>query len=134
MKRRSTASQRAHPFDMVRDVGLTLPDVEAATRYDGTAQLKLHGCFLAGVATHRSAEPGTLVVRVGLEERELLLEDAPETYYVTEYYRPYPLVLVRLSKVDRAALHDLLSTSWRLTLEKAGSRRTSGVLDRERGF
>jgi len=119
---------------MVRDVGLTLPDVEAATRYDGTAQLKLHGCFLAGVATHRSAEPGTLVVRVGLEERELLLEDAPETYYVTEYYRPYPLVLVRLSKVDRAALHDLLSTSWRLTLEKAGSRRTSGVLDRERGF
>ena len=128
MKRRTTAGKRADPFEVVWDVGLTLPGVETATRYDGTTQLKLHGCFLAGIATHRSAEPDTLVVRVSLEERELLLEDAPETYYVTEYYQPYPLVLVRLSQVDRAALHDLLSTSRRLTLEKARRLPSSTVL------
>ena len=54
---------------------------------------------MAGLATHQSAEPDTLVVRVDFDERELLLEDAPETYYVTDYYRKYPLVLVRLSRV-----------------------------------
>lgn len=106
-------------FDIVRMVGLALPDVEAATKYDGSPVLKLGGCFLAGLAMHGSAEPDTLVVRAGLEERELLIEDAPETYYLTDYYRPYPLVLVRLSRVDRAALSDLLSVSWRLTAAKA---------------
>jgi hypothetical protein len=112
-------------FEIVREVGLTLPDVEAATRYDGSPVLRLGGVFLAGMATHPSAEPGTLVVRSGFEERQRLIEDAPETYYVTDYYRPYPLVLVRLSRVDRSALHDLLSVSWRLTVPKARRRKRS---------
>ena len=103
-------------------MGLALPDVEATTKYDGSPVLKAGGSFMAGLATHRSAEPETLVVRVGLEEREWLMEDAPETYYVTDYYRSYPVVLVRLSRIDRDALRDLLSVSWRLTLAKARPR------------
>ncbi len=78
---------------------------------------------MAGIATHPSAEPGTLVVRADVEERELLLEDAPDTYYLTDYYRRYPLVLVRLSRIDLDALRDLLSVSWRLTAEKARKRQ-----------
>jgi hypothetical protein len=100
-------------------VGLALPDVEAGTRYDGSPVLKVGGAFMAGLATHHSAEPETLVVRVGLEEREWLIADAPETYYVTDYYRSIPVVLVRLSRIDRDALRDLLSVSRRLTLPKA---------------
>lgn len=119
-------SERA--FEKVRTVGLTLPDVEATTKYDGSPVLKVRGSFLAGLATHRSAEPETLVVRFGLEEREWLIEDAPETYYLTDYYRKYPLVLVRLSRIDRDALRDLLSVSWRLAAAKARKRRRSGRL------
>jgi hypothetical protein len=110
-------------FDAVRRVGLTLPDVEAATRYDGSPVLRIAGVFMAGVATHPSAEPGTLVVRADPDERELLIEDAPDTYYLTDQYRPYPIVLVRLSQLNPDALHDLLSTSRRLTLPKARRRR-----------
>lgn len=114
-------------FDAVRRVGLTLPDVVATTRYDGSPVLKMRDCFLAGLATHASAEPETLVVRSTFEDRQLLIEDAPETYYVTEDYRRHPVVLVRLSRVDRDALADLLATSWRLTLPKTrgGARRES---------
>ena len=111
---------RSKPFDAVMRVGLTLPDVDAATKYDGTPVLKVRGCFMAGLATHPTAEPDTLVVRSSLEEREWLLEDAPETYYLTDYYRPYPLVLARLSRIDRAALRGLLAVSRRLALAKAG--------------
>jgi hypothetical protein len=110
-------------FDVVRTVGLTLPDVEAATKYDGSPVLKLGGAFLAGLATHRSAEPDTLVVRVSLEERDAFLEDAPETYYLTDYYERHPVVLVRLSRISRDALRDLLSVSWRLTVTKGRHRR-----------
>ena len=118
MKQRSSNHPPADVFEVVRTAGLALPDVEAATKYDGSPMLKRGGSFMAGIATHPSAEPGTLVVRADLEERELLLEDAPETYYLTGYYRRYPLVLVRLSRIDPDALQDLLSVSWRLTAEK----------------
>ena len=102
-------------FDTVMQLGLTLPNVEASTKYDGTPVLKRAGCFMAGVAAHPSAEPGTLVVRVRLEERDAFLEEAPGTYYLTGYYEPHPVVLVRLSRIDRDALRDLLAMSWRLT-------------------
>jgi hypothetical protein len=121
LKRLTPASVGA--FARVKAVGLTLADVEAATRYDGSPLLKVHGCFMAGIASHPSAEPKTLVVRMDPEEREWLLEEAPGTYYVTDYYRKHPVVLVRLARIDRDALRDLLSTSRRVTLAKRVNRR-----------
>ena len=106
-------------FAVVREVGLTLAGVESATKYDGSPVLRVGGAFMAGMATDEFAEADTLVVRYDLEERDALLEDAPETYYLTDYHRPYPVVLVRLSQIDRAALRDLLSVSYRLTLPKS---------------
>jgi hypothetical protein len=125
MKRRPTKRTVADAFEMVRAVGLALPDVEAATKYDGSPVLRVGGSFMAGLAMHPSAEPDTLVVRYGLEERERLIEDAPETYYLTDYYRRYPLVLARLSRIEPDALHDLLSVSWRLTSAKVRKRGRS---------
>jgi hypothetical protein len=122
MRRTPKAQTPADAFEIVRTVGLALPDVEATTRYDGSPVLKRGGSFMAGLATHPSAEPGTLVVRAGDEERERLTEDAPETYYLTDYYRSYPLVLVRLSQIQPDALRDLLSVSWRLTSAKVRKR------------
>ena len=66
-------------FERVKTLGLELPSVEATTKHDGSPVLKLGGCFMAGLATHMSAEPGTLVVRYGPEDREFLLKDAPDT-------------------------------------------------------
>src|SRR5262249_32250580 len=81
MKKRPIKLTEAETLEIVRVWGLTLPNVEAATKYDGSPVLKVGGRFMAGLATHPSAEPDTLVVRHGLEEREWLLEEAPETYY-----------------------------------------------------
>ena len=116
--RRPVARQPADLFEAVRAAGLTLAGVEAATRYDGSPLLKVGGAFMAGIARHPSAEPGTLVVRADPEERNYLLDEASETYYVTDYYQRYPVVLVRLSQIDRETLRDVLSMSWRLTMAK----------------
>jgi hypothetical protein len=113
-------------FDVVKELGCNLPNVEATTRYGGSPVLKAHGVFMAGLAMHASAEPDTLVVRAEIEEREGLLEDAPDTYYVTDYYRSYPVVLVRLSLLNRTVLRELLAGSWRMTLKKR--RRASTTL------
>ncbi len=109
---------------IVADVGLTLPGVETASKYDGSPVLKVGGCFMAGLAAHPSAEPDSMVVRVDVNERRHLLE-APDTYYLTDHYQPHPVVLVRLLRIDRDALRDLLTAARRLTLAK--TRRTEGA-------
>src|SRR5262245_28474747 len=120
---RKSISPSAGAFDPVRTAGLGLTDVVVETRYDGLPVLRRRGVFVAGLATHPSAEPGTLVVRSTFEDREWMLEEAPETYYLTDYYRPHPVVLARLSRLDQAALHDLLSVSCRLAAAKGVVRR-----------
>ena len=122
MPRKTGTPVHADAFELASSVGLTLPGVETAIRWDGAPVLKVHGRFMAGLATHPSAEPDTLVVRVDLEERQYLLEDAPEIYYLTDDYRPHPVVLVRLARVDREVLRDLLSMSWRVTVARSRKR------------
>jgi hypothetical protein len=117
--RRAAADRERDPFRIVREVGLTLPHVEATVRYDGAPVLKVGGCFMAGLASHPSAEPQSLVVRYALDDRDWLIDDAPDIYYLTDYYRPYPLILARLSKLDQEALRDLLKVSWCLTAAKS---------------
>jgi hypothetical protein len=122
MKQKPLTPNPATLFATVRKAGLTLPGVEAATRYDGSPVLKAGGVFMAGLAMHPSAEPGTLVVKMALDDRAVLIEEAPETYYVTDHYRPHPVVLVRLSQVNQDALRDLLSMSWRMAAAKTRRR------------
>jgi hypothetical protein len=70
--------------------------------------LKVRGKLLACVPTHRSAEPNSLVVRVGFDDRAELLAAAPDIHYVTDHYLGYSAVLVRLSRVTPDVLRDLL--------------------------
>lgn len=87
---------------------------------------------MAGLATHESVEPGTLVIRADVGDREAFIEDAPDTYYLTEYCRRYPLVLIRLERVTEDALRELLALSYRLTLAKTRlhARRRSALPSR----
>jgi hypothetical protein len=94
-------------FDAVREIGLALPGVEEGTAY-GAPALKVQGQLLACLPTHRSAEPDSLVLRVSFDDRAELLEAAPDVYYLKDHYVGYPCVLVRLARVDRGVLRDLL--------------------------
>ena len=66
------------------------PALKRPIKYDGSPLLKAGGSFMAGLATDEFAEADTLVVRCEFDDRELLLEDAPDTYYVTDYHAKYP--------------------------------------------
>jgi hypothetical protein len=99
-------------FATVLQIGRTLPDVEVTTSW-GAPALKVKGKMFACGATHKSAEPNTLVVRMDFDQRDALIEDDPDTYYLKEHYVDYACVLVRLSRVHPDALRDLLLTAWR---------------------
>jgi hypothetical protein len=103
-------AKRAITLDTVRDMALALPGVQEGTSYGAPAWL-VHGRMFACQPSHRSAEPGSLVVRVDFDQREELLAAEPETYYVTDHYVGYTSVLVRLSRVHLDAMRDLLRTA-----------------------
>jgi hypothetical protein len=108
-------------FDIVRNIGLALPGVEESTAY-GCPALKIHGKLLACVPAHRSAEPGSLVVRVDFDDRAELLAADPDVYYVTDHYVGYSGVLVRLSRVNPDVLRDLLGMAHKFVTRNAAPR------------
>ncbi len=110
-------------FDTVRKIGLALPGVEESTAY-GSPALKVHGKLLACVPVNCSAEPGSLAVRVGLNDRAELLTAAPDIYYVTDHYLNYNAVLVRLSRVTPDVLRDLLGMAYKFVTADAARRST----------
>lgn len=104
-------------FDTARTIARKLPGVEESTAY-GSPALKVRGKLLAAIPTHRSAEPDSLGVAVDFERRAELLEAAPEIYYAPPHYTNYPIVLVRLSRIDRDALQGLLRGAWTFITSK----------------
>jgi hypothetical protein len=94
-------------FKAVEAIGKTLPDVEVTTSW-GAPTLKVRGKMFVCMATNKAAEPDTLVVMMDFAERDLLIEEAPDVYYLKDHYVGYPCVLVRLSRVHPDALRDLV--------------------------
>jgi hypothetical protein len=99
--------QRAGAFAPVEAIGRTLPDVEVTTAW-GQPALKVRGRMFVCIASHKSAEPETLVVMMDVLDRDALIEEDPDTYYLKEHYVGHPCVLVRLARVHPDALRDLV--------------------------
>jgi hypothetical protein len=117
-------------FDAVRRIGLSLPDVEEGTAY-GSPALKVRGKLLTCLPTHRSAEPDSLAVRIDFDKRSVLMAAVPGTYYLTDHYRNYPIVLVRLSRIGLDELRNLLEMAWQFVSAEArrggrSARKRSG--------
>ena len=123
----SPRTSKSTPFERVRKLGLELPGTVIAT-YFGEPALKLDGQMLACMASHKSAEPNSLVVRIDFFERDLRVANEPDIYYLKPHYRDYPCVLARLSRIGDAALRELLESGWRFvnSKKKSRSRRKSG--------
>jgi hypothetical protein len=119
-------------FQTVRAIGLKLAGAEVGTVY-GSPALTVNGRMFVCIAINKSAEPDTLAVRVPLEQRKDLLAEAPDTYYLTDHYADYPIVLVRLARVRRDALSDLLQMAHRVVAaEKRPVRKTRDRLKKSK--
>ena len=119
-------------FEAVRALGRDFLELQESTIY-GSPALKLGKRLVACLAIHRSAEPGSLVVRTDFEQRAALLMDDPETYYITDHYVKHPVVLVRLARVQRDQLRDLLAAARRCVLADAERSPRKTRLRRNKG-
>jgi hypothetical protein len=111
-------------FDTVKELAMAMPDVAQSTSW-GVTSFKVGGGILACPAIHASAEEGSLLVRIDFNLRAELLAADPDVYYVTPHYENYPSVLVRLSRISRKTLRDLLGTAWVFASSSSSSRRAT---------
>lgn len=107
-RKRTAAAPVRITYDTVRELARGLPGVEEGTSY-GTPALKVRGKLFV-----RLKEDGeTIVVRTDSFERDHLLRTAPDTFFVTDHYRDYPWVLVRLGQVASSQLREIVESAWR---------------------
>ena len=101
-------------WDEVRKIALEFPLVEEGTSY-GTPAFKVKGKFLTRL---RPEDQSVVLVEVGFDEREMLMEAEPQTFHFTAHYKDYPAVLARLETLHPGSLRAFLERRWRRVAPK----------------
>jgi hypothetical protein len=109
-----TSTDTSAVYQHVCALALSLPGVELSTSY-GTPAIKVKGKIMARL---RSEAEGGLAIRCDFVERQMLLQAAPEAFFLTDHYLDYPMILIRLDQVRRDALPDLVERAWRMVAPK----------------
>ena len=87
-----------------RKVMLAIPGTDERLWFNQPSVF-IHDRFLA--KTHHKEEAVTLQVG-SMEMRDMMLEAEPKLFYITDHYRKFPFVLVRLSALTKTVLKDML--------------------------
>ena len=90
-----------------------LPEVAEGTSY-GTPSLTVRKKFLS-----RVKDADTVVLMCPLEEKELLIEAAPDIYFETAHYKGWPAILVRIANIGDAELRHRMRLAWLMQAPKA---------------
>ena len=97
-------------FAKVVAIAQRFPGVEVGRSY-GTPAIKVKRKLLARL---RAEAEGGLAIRCDFMEREMLLQAAPETFYITDHYADYPMVLINLETLRWDAMPDIVERAWRI--------------------
>ena len=121
MLRGAAGASSLATFEDVREFAHSLPGVKDSTSY-GTRALKVGGKLFARL--HQNLD--CLVLRADLLDREILMQSAPEVFFITDHYRNYPWILVRLAALEKRTLPDLIARAWRLVAPKSLVKKYDG--------
>src|ERR1700733_4204659 len=105
--------------DDVRRLALALPQVEEIDsdgfdfRVDGKGFVWSYPERLPGKPRRIRTDVAVLFVGDEAEKQALLLGE-PQVFFTTPEYRGWPLVLLRLTAVDRERLAELVTDAWRM--------------------
>jgi hypothetical protein len=112
--KQSARASRTSDVATLREIAMCFPGVEEGVSY-GTLAFRVRKKLIC-----RMKEDGeSLAIRMEFGEREILMEGEPRTFYITEHYRNYPLVLAHLSKLHPEELKRIFHNAWRRYASKS---------------
>jgi hypothetical protein len=120
--KRKTSRGGGVDYETVRALALAMPEVIDSSTLRGIG-FKARGKLLACKAINRSAEPETLMVRVGAADRDRLIAEDPESFYLTPHYLVNASVLVRLKQVSRKTLEAVLEVAWQFVTAESTAHK-----------
>ncbi|MBV8978038.1 MAG: MmcQ/YjbR family DNA-binding protein [Alphaproteobacteria bacterium] len=89
-------------------IALSFPGAIAASSY-GKPSVLIGKKFFT---RWRDEENSIVLIVDSIDERDMLLEADPKTFFITEHYRNYPSVLANASKIDAKTLRGMLERRW----------------------
>jgi hypothetical protein len=93
----------------LRKVALSFPEAHEKPSYGRPAYFVAKKFF-----TRLRDEDASIVWIVdSIDERDNLIELDPKTYFITEHYRDYPSVLVRVARINETMLRKMLERRFR---------------------
>lgn len=92
------------------EIALRLPGTSESTSY-GTPSVKAMGKILS---RWRTEAEGGLAIRCDFLDRQIMLQANPDAFFLTDHYLNYPMILVRLERVDTDTLTDVVERAWRM--------------------
>lgn len=95
-----------HYMDIIRSIVLPLPAVEEYTCL-GTPAFRVKKKLLARI----QQDGDTIAIRC--HNRDVWMKANPKVFFITDHFRNYPSVLVRLSLVSKKDLTNILISAWR---------------------
>jgi hypothetical protein len=103
--------------------GITWPELcRKAAALPGVVQgssYRTPALFVEKKLLARLKEDGeTVALRVDLADRDVLLHADPDAFFLTDHYVGYPWILVRLARVPRGLLMELLQQAWQRAAPK----------------
>ncbi len=112
--KKSARSAITSSVNTLREIALSFPGVEEGVSY-GALAFRVRKKLIC-----RMKEDGeSLAIRMEFGEREILMEGEPRTFYITEHYRNYPMVLAHLSKLHPDELRRLFHNAWKRSASKS---------------
>jgi hypothetical protein len=97
-------------WDDVREIALRLPGVEDGMSY-GAPALKVGGKHL--IVRWRE-DLNAIVVKTTFDEREGLIAEEPDVYFITDHYLNYEWVLINLATVPHEAVEAMIRRAHQL--------------------
>ena len=94
-------------YEQAKRIALTFPEVVESTSY-GTPALKVRGKLMLRLKEDHE----TLICRTTWEERERRLALEPDIFFLTDHYREYPWVLLRLPIATQTVLNSAIEHAW----------------------
>jgi len=95
--------------DQAHAIIMSFPQVEEGKSYGKPSYLAF-GKFLTRL---RRDDDSFVLMDVGFDEREMLMEVDPATFHFTAHYKDYPCVLARLSGLEPEQLRGFIERRWK---------------------
>jgi hypothetical protein len=127
--KKAARTSPAHPgvtAAELRKIALSLPGVVEGSSY-GKPSFLLGKKFFTRL---RSEDHSIVLIVASMDERDMLLESDPALFHITEHYRNYPSVLVRMDRLDAATLRGMLERRWRAIAPKTLVKEREGTASR----